>query len=868
MATDTERLQVLVESRVADFEKGMRSVERRMAKMERSMSGDLRNVERTSQRAARTMRQEFDRATSQIEAKFGRFRSVARTAIGGLAGLGVGVGVGAGISGLTRGLADAASTVAALGDHADKVGLTVEQLQALRSEFGKSGVAQKSLDMGMQRFARRIAEASQGTGELSKTIQQLGIPLRDADGQMRPLIDIFGDYAQKIREAENQQEALRLAFKAFDSEGAGMVNLLRQVGSGAKDIANSFNGMPNVFNADDVKRARELDAAFADLSREVDTFVKRTLLELGPGLLQAAEAGWAFVDAMQGMIDKMQESENPAERFIAKLMKFGGAYNLPEAAAGLAGEAFGRTLPTLTEQREKVEELRDRAEEAADRLKSLEDGDAGARAIENAKWHAVFLKRELREAEAALGRLQQDSGAIELPEVVYDQSPSSGGGGIKGTMGAHGQRLVPISTAGGLSAMVNAEHAARFQGLINDLEAQGYAIRSLGGYNNRKIAGTNVLSNHAFGNAIDINPGENPMGSKLITDMPANISELAKKHGLGWGGNWTSKKDAMHFEASGGVSTEREMGRAASEAEKGRAERAAAAERQATALRQVNEQIAQEVEIESQRAAMLQNGFTPEQVNAALDKEALVREKLNQLKAAGLEIDGQLEDRIRGLVDQLWQHREAADAAAASQQNLRQAQLDAAAAAQAIGQPIFDTFMSIVDGSQRAEDAIRSLIKQLANMVLQAAIFGGGPLGNLFGGGLLSGLVPARATGGPAAKGQPYMVGERGRELFVPDQSGRIVDAARTRSLIGDSVSGRTGAGAGGMRARELHVIERPYIAETRVRRDGGLEAFVQEQSSRAARAEGDQVRREIAPRSEAARRQTERRRIQPARGV
>ena len=42
--------------------------------------------------------------------------------------------------------------------------------------------------------------------------------------------------------------------------------------------------------------------------------------------------------------------------------------------------------------------------------------------------------------------------------------------------------------------------------------------------------------------------------------------------------------------------------------------------------------------------------------------------------------------------------------------------------------------------------------------------------------GLLSGLrgLPGRATGGPVTAGRPYLVGERGPELFVPQGYGRV----------------------------------------------------------------------------------------------
>lgn len=51
----------------------------------------------------------------------------------------------------------------------------------------------------------------------------------------------------------------------------------------------------------------------------------------------------------------------------------------------------------------------------------------------------------------------------------------------------------------------------------------------------------------------------------------------------------------------------------------------------------------------------------------------------------------------------------------------------------------------------------------------------GGVLGAIFGGGAGAGTVPGKANGGRVRAGQPYMVGEVGRELFVPDTSGMII---------------------------------------------------------------------------------------------
>ena len=48
--------------------------------------------------------------------------------------------------------------------------------------------------------------------------------------------------------------------------------------------------------------------------------------------------------------------------------------------------------------------------------------------------------------------------------------------------------------------------------------------------------------------------------------------------------------------------------------------------------------------------------------------------------------------------------------------------------------------------------------------------------------------LPGRATGGPVAGGQPYMVGERGREIFVPSTSGRIIPNNNLGNMAGSAV--------------------------------------------------------------------------------
>lgn len=109
---------------------------------------------------------------------------------------------------------------------ADKLGVTAEELQKFRlvaQEGGFTGDA----DVALQRFTRRLGEARQGTGELLPTLRQYGIAITDNAGRTRGALDVIKDLADATKNAADPAEQLRISFKAFDSEGAALVNTLR-----------------------------------------------------------------------------------------------------------------------------------------------------------------------------------------------------------------------------------------------------------------------------------------------------------------------------------------------------------------------------------------------------------------------------------------------------------------------------------------------------------------------------------------------------------------------------------------------------------------------------------------------------------------
>jgi hypothetical protein len=117
---------------------------------------------------------------------------------------------------------------------------------------------------------------------------------------------------------------------------------------------------------------------------------------------------------------------------------------------------------------------------------------------------------------------------------------------------------------GGQTIMVTTINgvADRLAAVSRDLETlpaemTQYLVPSAGTYNCRSIAGTNRLSMHAYGAAIDLNTkfGDYWLWSKVKGDdqmiwrnrIPLAIVEIFERHGFIWGGKWYHF-DTLHFE--------------------------------------------------------------------------------------------------------------------------------------------------------------------------------------------------------------------------------------------------------------------------------------------------------------------------------
>ena len=144
---------------------------------------------------------------------------------------------------------------------------------------------------------------------------------------------------------------------------------------------------------------------------------------------------------------------------------------------------------------------------------------------------------------------------------------------------------------------------------------------------------------------------------------------------------------------------------------------------------------------------------------------------------------------------------------------------------------VIDAIQGAIDGTKSLGEVATGILKNIANKILDVAVnfaLFGALSGTGTGGGLLGGLFK-RANGGPVSAGTPYMVGERGPELFMPRQGGSIVPnnalGGSTSVVVNVDASGNSNVQGDQAQSRQLGIAVSAAVQAELVKqqRPGGL---------------------------------------------
>ena len=240
---------------------------------------------------------------------------------GGLNDLSTSVGAVTGkIAGLTAVLAaiGSAAQVKGLIDSADnmnklsqKTGIAVSELSSLANTADLAGVSNEQLGSALVKLNKSIAEAASGSKEQSEAFKNLGINVKDANGNIRPTADILGDVAGAFSGAADGAIKTQYAMALFGKAGADLIPFLNTGKQGIKEFGASFGDEfaknAEAFNDNITKINQQLKLILVDGINPMLVGLSKMIVEFQEGTKYSG----GFLDAIRnfGTINPFKNTE-------------------------------------------------------------------------------------------------------------------------------------------------------------------------------------------------------------------------------------------------------------------------------------------------------------------------------------------------------------------------------------------------------------------------------------------------------------------------------------------------------------------------------------------------------------------------------
>lgn len=352
----------------------------------------------------------------------------------------VGIAAAVGAAGLGLLVKQSLESIDALGKTASKLGIATAELQKLRFASQLAGVETRTVDMAVQRFTRRLAEAANGTGEAKDALKELGIDAASLSRQ--PLEKQMLALAAAFEKVEGSGDRVRLAFKLFDSEGVAFVNTLQAGEKALKSTFDEVDDLGIILSKNAVKGVESFNDSVVKLTTifrglintvaaglagplqvlvemltgklknalgEGGENVRNFTRELGHGIINAVEMALTgfvhFINETGRLIDGLREKIHQVQRFL-------GSDTSPEEYAARVGK-IESALEGLAERTAASPKFKGFFDSVRDELSELISGNVlAADEIDRLKTRLAELASESNVPSALIAGLTAQLGDL------------------------------------------------------------------------------------------------------------------------------------------------------------------------------------------------------------------------------------------------------------------------------------------------------------------------------------------------------------------------------------------------------------------------------------------------------------------------
>ena len=254
----------------------------------------------------------------------------------------------AAVAALAAAVVKNAVEVAAMGDEIAKTaratGLSAEQFQKYAFAAERGGVSQAKMSAGLKVLSRNLLEAQQGSKQMQKRFEDMGVQIQNADGSLRSTEQVLGDVANRVQLLGVSSQTTAELMQVMGRSGADLTNVLLGGEAGLKAMGDEAERLGGIMSEELLDASEEyqdaitdLQTAFGGLRNELAEETIPQLTELAKRMTTVISKSGLLKDALSAVGEAVSETRTG---------KFGTLF--AETQLSMLENLLSRVFPKLT----------------------------------------------------------------------------------------------------------------------------------------------------------------------------------------------------------------------------------------------------------------------------------------------------------------------------------------------------------------------------------------------------------------------------------------------------------------------------------------------------------------------------------------
>ena len=233
----------------------------------------------------------------------------------------------------------------AFNDMSLRTGVAVEELSALAYAGKQTGTDIEAIELSLKFLTRAMDDTSKGIGTAKDTFAALGISVTDAEGKLRPTVEVMKDVATAVAAIDDPARQAAVAMELFGARsGTQLVPLLKLGEKGIDDLMKKAEELGIVLSTKEAQAADEFKDKMNDLKDVLGAAGRDIANVLIPSLTALS------IKAVE-IIKKIREWADEHKTLIEWIVKLGAGLGVLAAVGGpilLAVSAFTKMQGAIT----------------------------------------------------------------------------------------------------------------------------------------------------------------------------------------------------------------------------------------------------------------------------------------------------------------------------------------------------------------------------------------------------------------------------------------------------------------------------------------------------------------------------------------